>query len=342
MDADTQPPGFDYGEIAPLFEDEAVKEGHISFGPLDPVFENYVRWKKQLAEAMGLTYLVENRVINSFGDGARINDNELNLIARWEAVSSPRLGTHALSVWGQFAQSVGHVTGTEFQADLGILSPLCGCNGGPGNTNEILQMLGNNTVAPYTALLGLGVFGQWKSKTWYLSGLVRATDTETGLSADALNRGDLAFVAEFAVTPTIPDLGYGEYRITYSFDEAADMRPAVSTIGFSFDQDIGDRVGAFFKFNVANETFRAFDQQLAAGFQLKKPFGYEHDRFGFGVWWGNPANDGQAPETGTELFYKAQIRPFLEVTPNVQLVFNPVNSTKSVEAVAGLRLRGTL
>ena len=373
--------GFDYGEIDGVFENPKDREGYVDFGPLDPVFTRYFEAKEALREATGISYLIEDRLINQWGEGTSVYDNELNLIGRWDFWESGTLGPASLNVWGQFAQSIGGRTVGRFQADLGVLSPLNGGNSGPDTTNEILHMLaweqiapgnkfrlqvgklalrtlvnlnryahgdsemffspmlGNNPVVPYTALLGLGAFAQWKEDEWYLSGLVRAADTELGLSTDALRDGDFEYVGEVAFTPETAGLGAGEYRVTFSYLEETAALPGVFTVSASFDQDIGERIGAFFRYAYADGTFRDFDNRAAAGFQLKEPLGFRFDRLGVGGWWGDPSDSSLNNELGLEVFYKAQVKRFLEITPDAQLIVNPARSSRNLEAVVGVRLR---
>ena len=376
--------GFEYGEIDGVFENPLEKDGYIDLGPLDPVFDEYFEWKDSIYDSTGFGFMVEDRLINQWGDGASIYDNELNVIARWDFLETG-LGSTSINVWGQFAQSLGGKTGGRFQSDLGVLSPLNGGNGGPDTTNEILQMLalehiapggnfrfqigklsmrtlvdlnryangdsemffspmiGNNTVVPDTALLGLGIFGQYKTGDWYVSGVVRAPDAELGLSFDAVESGNFAYIGEAALTPTIDGLGYGEYRVTVSYNEANAISPNdIFTVSTSFDQDIGDGYGAFFKFAHGRDTFRDFENRVTAGVQIKKPFGFAHDRIGLGAWWGDPTNGSLNDEFAVETYYKAQIKRFLEVTPDLQLIFSPARSNDDFEAVFGLRLRAVL
>jgi Carbohydrate-selective porin, OprB family len=378
--ADEQSPRFDYGEVSGVFDDPGERDGYLSFGALGKVYENYAAWKKDIIAQTGFSWLIEDRLINQWGDGTSIYDNELNLIARYEfARQSPT--TWSLNVWGQFANTLGGNTGSAFQTDLGVLSPLNGGNSGPDKSNQILQMLaveyispdetlrfqagklalrtlvnlnryahgdsdsffspmlGNNPVVPYTALLGLGVFGQYHADNWYVSGLVRAPDTELGLSSSAWRSGEREYVLEAALTPTISGLGYGEYRLTWSRLEAGATLPKVDTFSVSIDQDVGERVGAFFRYAQSDDTFRDFQSRVAAGVILKKPYGLTHDRVGFGLWHGNPTNTTLRSETGLELFYRAQVSPALQITPDIQVVFDPANSTSSTKTVFGLRLR---
>lgn len=373
--------GFDYGEIEPLFQDPATETGYIDFGPFDAPIETYFLWKDQINEEFGLYYLFEDRLISQWGEGASLYDNELNAIGRWEFLRSPDLGTSSLNIWGQFAQSLGGTTAGMFQAELGVLSPLNGGNGGPETSNEILQMLawehigpggnfrwqvgklatrtlvnlnryangdsemyfspmlGNNPVVPYTALLGLGAFAQWREELGYVSGLVRAADTEKGLSLDAWKDGDMEYIGEFAVTPTFEGLGFGEYRLTLSYDQKTATRPEVLTVSASFDQDFGDKLGGFARFAYADNTFRTFKSRLAGGLQLKKPFGFAFDRAGIGSWWGSPTDSSLSDEVGFEFFYRAQVKRFIEITPDLQVVGNPALSNRDLVGVVGLRFR---
>lgn len=372
--------GFEYGEMAGLFEPTGGRDGYLSFGLLDRAYETYGDWKSGLREDHGFSFLIEDRLINQWGDGAEIYDNELNLIARQE-MARTLPGSLSINIWGQFANSIGGRTQGRFQNDLGVLSPLNGGNSGPDTSNQILQMLameyttpddhwrfqvgklalrtlvnlnryangdsemffspmlGNNPVVPYTALLGLGAFAEYRRDLWRVSALVRAPDTELGLSTDAWSAGNRSYVVEAALTPTISGWGDGVYRLTWSLDEANATFPRMETWSLSADQDIGPRIGAFARFAQADTTFRDFKRRAAVGLQVKKPFDLTHDRFGVGGWWGDPTNPALRQEHGLELFYNAQITPYLQVTPDLQVVFNPARSTASTEVILGLRLR---
>ncbi|WP_162797896.1 carbohydrate porin [Sulfitobacter sp. JL08] len=200
-------------------------------------------------------------------------------------------------------------------------------------------MLGNNRVVPYTALLGIGVYGQYQTDNWSLSGLVRAPDTDLGLSTDAWRDGDRGYIIEYALTPEIKGVGAGVYRLTWSLDEANASLPRMETWSLSLDQDFGERFGGFFRYAEADNTIRDFERRVAVGFQVKKPFGFEHDRIGVGAWWGDPTDNSLNDERGFEVFYRAQVSPYLQITPNVQFVDDPALSNESSEVIFGLRLR---
>lgn len=373
-------PGFDYGEAAGLFDSAAARDGHLSFGALGRASERYFAARDRAQDARGTYWFIEDRLISQRGDGSRIDDNELNLIGRQEFARAAS-GTWSANVWAQFANSMGGATGGAFQADLGVISPLNGGNGGPDNSNEILHMaaveyitpggrwrfqagklalrtlvnlnryangdsemffspmLGNNPVVPYTALLGVGVFAEYRTDAFAISGVHRAPDTELGLTLDGWREGRRGSIVEAAVTPDIPGLGAGVYRLTWSLDEANDTLPRMETWSLSADQDLGPRIGAFLRYASADTTFRDFDRRLAAGFQLKTPLGFTHDRLGVGYWWGDPTDKTLNEEQGLEVYYKAQVSRFLEITPDIQIVHDPALSDRDRQVVFGLRVR---
>jgi porin len=161
---------------------------------------------------------------------------------------------------------------------------------------------------------------------------------EKGLSFDAIENGDLEYIAEAALTPETR-LGYGEYRVTASHDTGTATRPEVTSISASFDQDLGEKLGGFLRYSYAPDTFRSFEERLALGLVVKQPFGFREDHVGVGGWWGKPSDAALNDETGIEAFYRAQVSRALQITPDLQVTFDPAQSESDAVAVLGLRLR---
>jgi len=132
-------PAFEYGEISGVFEQAGERDGYVNFGKLGVSYDRYAIWKDRLREDYGFSFLIEDRMINQWGHGASIYDNEINLIARQEILRSVP-GSLSFNIWGQFANSLGGTTASQFQTQLGVLSPLNGGNSGPATSNQILQM----------------------------------------------------------------------------------------------------------------------------------------------------------------------------------------------------------
>lgn len=203
-------------------------------------------------------------------------------------------------------------------------------------------MFVNNVVVPYTARIGLGVFAQKSSQNWYLSGMIRDADAESDfIDFDSVTNGNWEYLGEFALTPAnFYGLGEGNYRFTYSYTDPTASLPAGWSLSASFDQDLGKGYGAFFRYSYANREFRAFRQRVALGLQVRRPLNFENDRIGFGFWWADPTDSSLRNEVGVETFWKIQFASFMELTPDLQFLFNPArNPDKDAAFVGGIRFR---
>lgn len=206
-------------------------------------------------------------------------------------------------------------------------------------------MIVNNPIAPFTARNGLGIFGAYRTDDWYVSGLVRdAAATDDFIDFDSVGNGEGEYAAEFGWTPEFDGLGEGVYRfMLYYTDEVTRTGGNLAsgwTYSASFDQDIGDQFGVFFRGAYSRDTFRAFDQRIAAGVQLKGPLGCPDDRIGFAGWWGEPSDSRLRDEYGVEAFWSLQLTRGFALSPGAQVIFHPsLDPSTSAVFTAALRAR---
>lgn len=72
-------------------------------------------------------------------------------------------------------------------------------------------------------------------------------------------------------------------------------------------------------------------------------FGWKNDILGFGLSWGDPSNPDLRNEYVSELFYRMQLAPNIQITPDIQLIVNPArHPNKDAIWVFSLRWRVTL
>ena len=81
------------------------------------------------------------------------------------------------------------------------------------------------------------------------------------------------------------------------------------------------------------------DRIFTAGFGLEDPFGNAGDMFGLGVGWADPDARSLRDEYVVEAFYRVQVTPTLQFTPDFQVVFQPSASTDDAVGVFSLRFR---
>ncbi len=207
-------------------------------------------------------------------------------------------------------------------------------------------MIVNNPVAPFTARNGMGLFAQYFLNDAYVTGMFREADgTSTNISFDTIDSGKWEQALELGLTPeNVADLGKGNYRFTAyhtdSIGSGTSFQPSGWSLALSFDQDFGKNYGGLFRYAYASEDYRVFKQRLAFGMQIKNPLQYKYDRIGVAAWWGDPTDKSLDAEYGVEAFWKLQLAPYLEFSPDIQYIFNPqADPSRNGVWIAGLRLR---
>ena len=191
---------------------------------------------------------------------------------------------------------------------------------------------------------GAGAVGfVWPTEWLYVAagiGTADPGDTSTGL--DKLFDGELFTGYELGFTTQLDGLGPGTYRFTYSRTDRVDERdqPSGSSIALSFDQQLG-KVVPFVRYAYSDrEGLAEVRQILTAGVGVFDPLGNQGDVFGLAAAWAEPDLSLLRDEYIIEAFYRIQLTPTLQVTPDFQLIINPsFNTQDDVVGVFGLRVR---
>ena len=210
----------------------------------------------------------------------------------------------------------------------------------------LTPQLVNNTVLPFTARNGMGLFAQYYMKQGYLTGMLREADgTSEDISFDTIGSGKWEYAVELGLTPeNFLGSGEGIYRITGYYTDSIgsglDQQPSGWGVAISLDQDFGKRIGAFARYTYADEDWRQFKQRFGMGMQYRHPFGFKHDRIGLAAWWAEATDDSLNDEAGVEAFWKLQLAPNFEVSPHIQLISNTQDTAENEPVVIGsFRLR---
>ena len=151
------------------------------------------------------------------------------------------------------------------------------------------------------------------------------------------------YVPGFVYTPTIPGLGKGRYEVNFSHIERTERfggdGPASSVWLFSFQQELSEELAAFLRFGTGDGRRTDVQQSLAAGVVFTQACGYNNDWFGVGMIWNDPSDGNRRDDYGLELFWRLQLTEDIQVTPDLQLYFDPsMNATRNIEAAFGLRI----
>jgi hypothetical protein len=156
--------------------------------------------------------------------------------------------------------------------------------------------------------------------------------------------GEVVVVSALKLENPFPRYGDGVYKLSgYWIDEtqsgSSDAAPSGWGLHLQVDQDFGD-LGVFAKFGLSQERVGESDRYAAAGVVWTNPFGFDEDWLGFAFAWVHPTAPSSNDEFLIESFWRIQLTPFVQFTPDIQLIFDPSNRPSSnFEAVFTLRAR---
>jgi len=189
---------------------------------------------------------------------------------------------------------------------------------------------------------GLGFNLTWtlSERVQFTGGVQDANGNNERSGFNTIGDGELFAAVGIRFMPVLDDLGAGNYRLLlWHTDESSRTDDGFGFLA-SFDQDLGDTLGAFLRYGYSERDVGRFEHSVSTGLVFRDPFGFEHgDVAGVGVAW-TRANHADEGEVSTELFYRVQLTQNIQITPNVLVVFDPQNSDKADPvAVFGMRVR---
>ncbi len=158
------------------------------------------------------------------------------------------------------------------------------------------------------------------------------------------DNGELAYAGAVLFDNPFAATGAGQYRFgLYQVDATGKGTAAAQaeTRGYSInvDQDFGT-FSLFAKYARNAGRSGLIKQTSAAGCVWTKPFGITEDWLGAGFAWVEPSAPGSKDEYVAETYYRLQLTPFLDLTPAMMLVINPLNKPNAdTEGVFTFRVR---
>ena len=150
------------------------------------------------------------------------------------------------------------------------------------------------------------------------------------------------FVPGFVFTPEICGLGKGRYEVNFSHTERTEQfNPGRSSSVwlFSFQQELSPELATFLRFGTGDGRRTTVQQSLAAGVVFTQFCGYNNDWLGLGFIWSDPSDGTRRDDYGMEMFWRLQMTENIQITPDIQLYFDPSTSpNRDIEAAFGLRV----
>jgi len=244
----------------------------------------------------------------------------------------------------------------------------CSTYAGDETTQFLNGALVNNPTVPFSDY-GLGVAIHYNpAGLWYVSAAVadaQADLRETGFSTTFHNEDYFFYILETGITPQL-DSANGPLQGTYRAGLWYDPQPKANTDGTkNYRDDVGfyltcdqmllkendnsqdsQGLGAFFRFGYANSKRNDIADFYSFGFQYQGLVeGRDDDVVGVGFAQGIFSNSADTTytddyENALELYYSAQLTPWLNISPAVQYIANPGgNKTRSDAVVLGVRVQ---
>ncbi len=192
--------------------------------------------------------------------------------------------------------------------------------------------------------LGFNVLLQLTPEWYVTTGLGDGRAIASHSPEQAFAHGDIFFAIETGIDVEIGERT-GTYRVMLWRSEA-DNVPGYG-VALSFDQEIAEQVVGFFRYGATEDDIaRAAglaSHFVSGGVGLEGPLGRADDMVGVGYAWAVlPASGTTDSESMIESFYRLQLTDTITVSPHLQFVFDPADSTDSgMVTVFGLRTQFT-
>ncbi len=187
------------------------------------------------------------------------------------------------------------------------------------------------------AAFGMDYFPVEKLELSFALGDARA-DGDINFSR-IFDEGDLAYSGEIVWRSDLQGIGHGEYRVTGYYVDAIEAINQESSTGLqiALEQDFGN-TGIFLRGGGTEGRHSSVKRYISGGAVWKGPIsGAEDDWFGLGASWVQPSDSSRSDEGILEAFYRYQLMPLVQLSPDFMLVFP--SSGSDVEAVFSFRLQ---
>ena len=173
-------------------------------------------------------------------------------------------------------------------------------------------------------------------------GAQNAYSRSNTIEVDSLDQGDFFWFTELGLTPNVPGIGNGRYRVLlWRMDERQELGlPQDQGISVILEQDFGDQFLAFARYGYSDATLTNIQNAVQAGLGYRGLLGSPDNLTGFAAGWGEPPGSGARDETVFEVFQRFQVTHRTQITVGYQLILDPAfNPTQDVLGVFEARFR---
>ena len=191
--------------------------------------------------------------------------------------------------------------------------------------NFISEIMSGNPAATLPAP-GLSLATKLRlAESFYVGGGVADANARPGdlWNFQTATKGNYASVLYLNFKPNIGGLGQGNYQFNVYSVDGTNQAPYSRGLSMILEQDIGERYATFFKYHTTDKRRTANKQTIATAILKKGVYKWKDDLLGFGGGWGDPTDSARHSEYVLEAFWRMQVAPGIQFTPNIELWLNP-------------------
>lgn len=157
-------------------------------------------------------------------------------------------------------------------------------------------------------------------------------------------RGEFFYALSLGVKRGQSKTGSGNYFVTLWRRDRLKLEdvPSGQGVAFHVEQEVDPegKLVPFARYSYGYGAGLRVRQSLAVGLGVEKPFARESDRFGLAFSWAEPASGPRRDQYGLEAFYRLALTPDTQLTPDLQVIFNPADNPQASNVVlGGVRMR---
>lgn len=210
----------------------------------------------------------------------------------------------------------------------------------------------NPTIPFPPSSLGIGGGARLTNGMYFAAGGFDANGTATRPGFDTLfEDGEIFSIAEVGWAPDFvfglepgQDFrpGNDDYHLTVWHSDARSKINRPEGWGFTASAQRGfGNIVPYARYGYSNGGATSLKQFASLGAGFENVFGYDSDAIGIGLSWGDPWNAGLDSQYALEVFYRMQLTPQFALTPDVQVIVDPVTDPSS-DVLGVFSLRGRI
>ncbi|MGI9470322.1 MAG: carbohydrate porin [Rubripirellula sp.] len=191
--------------------------------------------------------------------------------------------------------------------------------------NFISEIMSSNPAATLP-LPGLGFAATARlTDRWSIGGGFTDGNAKMGdlWNFNTFGKGDYAYMGYLKYSGCVAGIGEANYQLNLYSVDATQQAAYSRGLSLIMEQDIGQKHVLFYKYNRADKRRSSTKQSMAAAIMRKGFYIWEDDVLGFGGGWGDPTDPSRRSEYILEAFWRVQLTPGIQFTPDVQLWLDP-------------------